>query len=256
MGVSAIDDMIGLIIFSLIVKASDSHMNIGTIIWRIVLAIAFIIIFFKIGKKLSTYLKKIEHWGIMNDHSKIGFTFSLMIAFFFSSVSEFIGLSTIMGAFVAGLSLERIKDRDFKIGAEYLEMIFGSIFFVSLGILVNSLFDPIKNMFLIFSLLGAAILGKVIGAYISLRSGKNLFSKKESVIIGFGLSPIGEIAALAALFALQKGILSNDIYSSIIFVSILSSIIVPVILVKLLNVVKRQKSVFKLDIKHKKSTYL
>ena len=253
MGGSAINDIIGLIIFSIVVSAIKTKMTLSTIFFKVFLSILFIFAFFKIGKKLSKYLKKIEYWGLMNGHKKIGFTFSLMIAFFFAAISEIVGLSTIMGAFVAGLALEHIKDRDFRIGAEYLEMIFGSIFFVSLGLLVNSLFDPLKNILIVVCLLGAAILGKLIGGYYACRIGKTKLTKKESIIAGIGLSPIGEIAALAALVAFQNGIFTSEIYSSIIFVSIISSVIVPMILVKLMNIKKEQKSEFRLDIKHRKS---
>ena len=161
-----------------------------------------------------------------------------------------------MGAFVAGLSLEHIKDKNFKIGAEYLELIFGSIFFVSLGILVENLFDPLHNIFLVVALLGAAIFGKTIGGYIGARFGKSRIIKKNSFIIGFSLSPIGEIAALAALVAYQQGILNNEIYSSIIFVGILSSVIVPMTLMKIFGHEYKIKKSFKLNIKHKKPTYL
>ena len=256
LGASAINDIIGLLIFSLVTRSTQVEMNISGIIFQVVIAILYLIVFFIIGKKLSRYLRKLEYWGNMHNHPKIGFIFTLLIAFFFGAVSELIGLSTMMGAFVAGLSLEHIKDKNFKIGAEYLELIFGSIFFVSLGILVENLFDPLHNIFLVVALLGAAIFGKTIGGYIGARFGKSRIIKKNSFIIGFSLSPIGEIAALAALVAYQQGILNNETYSSIIFVGILSSVIVPMTLMKIFGHEHKIRKSFKLNIKHKKPTYL
>lgn len=256
LGASAINDIIGLMIFSLVIRSTEVHMSLSAIIYRVFVAILYLVVFFIIGKKLSKYLRNLEYWGKMNNHPKLGFIFTLLIAFFFGAVSEVIGLSTMMGAFVAGLALEHIKDKNFKIGAEYLEIIFGSIFFVSLGILVENLFDPLKNIFLVIALLIAAILGKTIGGYIGARIGKSRLIKKNSIIIGFSLSPIGEIAALAALVALQEGIFNNEIYSSIIFVSIISSIIIPMGIMKMFGYSPESKKRFKLDIKHKRTSYL
>jgi Kef-type K+ transport system membrane component KefB len=73
-------------------------------------------------------------------YPEVDFIFSMIVAFFYAMVAETIGLSAIVGSFVAGVSLEGARlrcSKDFKEGAEYLRIIFASIFFVSLGVLVD-----------------------------------------------------------------------------------------------------------------------
>ncbi len=61
-------------------------------------------------------------------------------AVLFLGVGGVLGLSAIVGAFIAGASLGGLQLRhgkDLRIGSEYLQIIFASIFFVSLGILAD-----------------------------------------------------------------------------------------------------------------------
>jgi len=55
------------------------------------------------------------------------------------------------------------------------------------------------------------------------------FCSKDSLIIGFGMSPRGEVAMIVALIGLSGGIIGQDIYVSIVFMSLLTTIITPLI---------------------------
>ncbi|MBN2367822.1 cation:proton antiporter [Candidatus Woesearchaeota archaeon] len=254
MGASAIDDIIGLLIFSLALRISEGGMTPSLILFKIFIALAFLVIFFMIGVKTSRYLTRMEYWGLRNGYPKIGFIFTLLLAFLFSGVAELAGLSAIMGSFVAGLALEHIENKSFRMGAEYFEIIFGSIFFISLGILVDNLFGMMNNLGLIIVLILAAFFGKVFGCAIGCRLSS--VPRKESKIIGVGLSPIGEIAAMAAMVALQRGIFDSNIYSSIIIVGITTSIISPGLITWLLGVRIKSDRVFRFDIKHKRPDFM
>ncbi|MBI4679918.1 MAG: cation:proton antiporter, partial [Nitrospirae bacterium] len=151
--------------------------------------------------------------------------------FLYASVAEIIGLSAIVGAFLSGAVLEGIKfknSKDLKEGAEYLHTIFGAIFFISLGILVNlkELTFNILPFFVI--LLFAAILTKVIGCGIASRLAS--YSKTESMVIGFGMSPRGEVAMIIALIGLTSNIINQDLYISIVLMSLITTIITPIVI--------------------------
>ncbi|MBN1502874.1 cation:proton antiporter, partial [Candidatus Woesearchaeota archaeon] len=155
-------------------------------------------------------------------------------------------------AFVAGLSLEHIENKNFKIGAEYFELIFGSVFFVSLGILTN-LKLVFSNINFIIVLTLAAIFSKFFGTYIGSRLSR--INNKASEVISVGMIPIGEIAAITALIALNKGIFDSSIYSSVIFVGIITAIYSPVVLKKILGIQIQTKKAFNFKIKHKVSLH-
>ena len=154
----------------------------------------------------------------------------MMIAFFYAMVADLVGLSGIVGAFLAGVSMESVglrKSKDLKEGAEYLQIIFASIFFVSLGILVDAHALTLEGVIFMLILTGVAILTKVIGCGIPARFMG--MSNRESLIVGFGMSPRGEVAMIVALIGLTSGIIGQDIYAGIVFMSLLTTVFTPII---------------------------
>jgi Kef-type K+ transport system membrane component KefB len=53
---------------------------------------------------------------------------------------------------------------------------------------------------------------------------------RDSAIIGFGMSPRGEVAMIIALIGLDSGLITQDIFVSIILMSLLTTIITPLVL--------------------------
>jgi Kef-type K+ transport system membrane component KefB len=73
-----------------------------------------------------------------------------------------------------------------------------------------------------------AVVSKVIGC-----GGVALLMRntlKDAAIIGFGMSPRGEVAMIIALIGLDGGLISQNIYVSIILMSLLTTIATPIIL--------------------------
>jgi len=52
---------------------------------------------------------------------------------------------------------------------------------------------------------------------------------RDSLIVGFGMSPRGEVAMIVALIGLTSGIIGQDIYASILFMSLLTTISTPIV---------------------------
>ena len=142
-----------------------------------------------------------------------------MIAFLFAALSEYIGISAIIGAFIAGVSINGINlrhSRDIAEGADYLYIIFASVFFVSLGILVDLFIVVITVVAIISKVIGCGIPAKLLG-----------YSNKDSLAIGFGMSPRGEVAMIVALMGLNLALIGQDVYASIVVMSLLTTIITP-----------------------------
>jgi Kef-type K+ transport system membrane component KefB len=55
-------------------------------------------------------------------------------------------------------------------------------------------------------------------------------SGKDSSTVGFGMVPRGEVAMIVALIGLNAGILEQDVYVSLVMMSLLTTILVPIIL--------------------------
>jgi Kef-type K+ transport system membrane component KefB len=118
--------------------------------------------------------------------------------------------------------------KDYKEGAEYLHIIFASIFFVSLGILVDvHVLTPAVLLFLCV-LTVVAVLTKVLGC--SLPARWLGMSVRDSAVVGFGMSPRGEVAMIVGLIGLNQGLITQEIYAAIIFMSLLTTVVTPIVL--------------------------
>ena len=73
-----------------------------------------------------------------------------------------------------------------------------------------------------------AFLTKIIGCYGGARIGR--MTHKNSLLVGMGMAPRGEVAMIVALIGLNLGIIKQDIYVSLILMSILTTIFVPIVL--------------------------
>ena len=145
----------------------------------------------------------------------------MMMAFLYAMLAEAVGLSAIVGAFIAGVSFEVLlrRSRSLKEGADYLQIIFASIFFVSLGIIADFHALTMEIVAFLFVLTIVAIVTKVIGCGIPARL--TGLCAKDALIVGFGMAPRGEVAMIVALIGLEGGIIGQGVYVTLVLMSLL-----------------------------------
>ncbi|MCR4335231.1 MAG: cation:proton antiporter [archaeon] len=224
LGAAVIDDIIGLIILSIL----TDMVSVGTVdLFNVGKIIAFSIVFLVVtvlaGKFLEgRVINAIHHFKIQRTFIVMAFIFALLMSY----LAAGIGLATIVGAFAAGLVLEREEHKEhiWK-NTHVLTQIFAPVFFVVAGASVDlfSLIKPeIIPMIVILSLV--AVVGKLV-------SGLGAFREKASKIsIGVGMIPRGEVGLIFASFGLSKGLVSGDIYSALVAVIMITTFITPPLL--------------------------
>ncbi|MCU0850085.1 MAG: cation:proton antiporter [Candidatus Thermoplasmatota archaeon] len=231
-GAAVIDDVLGLLVLSFSMQVTHDTISIVPIVLVIIEAVIFMVIGAYVGHVyLSRLIEKLDATKLAGRFPETIFLFAMVIAFFYAMIAELIGLSAIVGAFLAGVALTSctIKHgKNFKEGAEYLMIIFASIFFVSLGILADFHTLTLQILWFLITLTIVAFLTKIIGCYVGARIGR--MSHKNSLIVGMGMAPRGEVAMIVALIGLNLGVIQQDIYVSIILMSLLTTIFVPIVL--------------------------
>jgi Kef-type K+ transport system membrane component KefB len=161
------------------------------------------------------------------------FLYALAFLFLYAYIAEFIGLSSIVGAFLAGMLLAQSRHAgEIDSRSLSIELIFTPIFFISLGMLVDvpslaQFFWPI----MVLSIL--AILTKFIGCGAGALLSK--LSRHDSTLVGVGMAPRGEVALIIAVFGLSAGILTSSEYSIICAMAFLTTIAMPPVLNHLLK---------------------
>ncbi len=225
-GAAVLDDILGLLVLSLVINVSKGTGTIEPLVMTLVSAGIFLIGSIIAGNYFIKYLDKKE----MSPRR-----FLLIMAFMllYAYLAEYIKLSAIVGAFIAGVILNRSKHiqeiEDKTYGLEYLFM---PIFFISLGMLmdVNAL-SQFAVPILIITVI--AFLSKLIGCGLSaLWAG---LKKKEALLIGIGMAPRGEVALIIASIGLTSEVLNVQEYSIISAMALLTTFIVPPMLNHLIN---------------------
>ena len=230
-GAAVIDDVLSLLALSLSTEFVEGTVSAGAIALVVAKAALFLGIGGYIGVKyLRALLERLDEKPIVRKYPEFLFIFAMMVAFLYAMCAELVGLSGIVGAFIAGVSLSGVKlkySRNIQEGAEYLHVIFASIFFVSLGIIADiHALTPSLALFL-GVITVVAIATKLIGCGLPARLMG--MSRDDSLIVGFGMSPRGEVAMIVALIGLTAGIIEQGIYVAIVLMSLLTTIVTPIV---------------------------
>ncbi|MEK6954407.1 MAG: cation:proton antiporter [Candidatus Micrarchaeota archaeon] len=246
LGAAVIDDILALLVLSLI-NNFPTELNVQTFSpLLIVLLTAFIFVIggILLGKAIvKRYFDRDLGAKVISNTAFLGI---LAYVLAYSHAAEFIGLSAIVGAFIAGITLNYSKLTEKLFSLFYpLEAFFTPIFFISLGMLVD-IPALMENLFPILIITAIAILTKIVGCGIgAFLTGTKL---KEAIVIGIGMVPRGEIALIIGLFGLTaigadgNSILTDSEYSIIASMAFITTIIIPWLLKKSLSWAKMAKN--------------
>jgi Kef-type K+ transport system membrane component KefB len=230
-GAAVIDDVLSLLALAISTDVVSGTVSAGSIGIVALKAVAFIVIAGAFGLLVvSRFMERLDKTPFAEKYPEFIFIFAMMMAFLYAMLAELVGLSAIVGAFIAGVSFEGVRlyrSKSLKEGAEYLQIIFASIFFVSLGILADfHALTPEVVVFLI-ALTTIAIITKVVGCGIPAKlSG---LCTKDALIVGFGMAPRGEVAMIVALIGLETGIIGQEVYVTLVLMSLLTTLITPIV---------------------------
>lgn len=193
--------------------------------------LAFLIISFVAGKWIASKIITFAQNSIKSDYKFL--TILILFSLGFGAIAQALKLEAVLGAFLAGIIFSRIP----AIPEESIDRlesitfgIFAPIFFAAAGLKVS--LHPLFNSELLFigiSLIAIATLSKITGAYV----GARVFGKSDhwtALSFGAGLNARGAIQIIIATIGLSVGIISQQIFSLIIIMAVVTSIIAPFML--------------------------
>ncbi|WP_456392210.1 cation:proton antiporter [Persephonella sp.] len=240
-GAAVLDDIIGVILLVILADfALTGEINLENTV-RIILLVAF---FFTAAPVLAAIMSKFIHMYDSRYRRLPGFipTIIVSLILFFAYVAHLFGAPEIIGAFAAGIALSRRFFLPFGIAlkadphfVEKLEAqmrpliyLFTPIFFVTVGLSMNLReidFSSSTFWLLTLILLIVAIFGKIGGAYL-LRGMDNL----KKLIIGTSMVPRGEVGLIFAELGRSVKVFTNEIYSVLVFIVILTTLVPPFVM--------------------------
>jgi monovalent cation:H+ antiporter-2, CPA2 family len=143
-------------------------------------------------------------------------------------LTEYLGLSIEMGAFVAGLMISEVEYSDQTLSyVEPLRDIFASLFFASIGMLIDPVFLW-NNLELILGLVALVFVGKflIITPLVKLFR----YPLKTALMAGLGLAQIGEFSFVLASEGQALGLVSRRIYLLILGTTAVTLVLTPFVL--------------------------
>jgi len=144
-----------------------------------------------------------------------------------AGIAEMLGLSAAIGAFFAGLAVGRDAELVRRaVALPTLLNFFTPFFFIGVGLQMTASWADIFTVTTLV-LLVAAILGKFIGAALPAYF---TFGAMGAVCLGVSMIPRAEIALVVMQKALQQGIVSDAIFSSLVIVAAITTLMTPAIL--------------------------
>lgn len=225
-----IDDVIGIIVLTIVIglAGNDGSDNVGIVLLKVV---AFFAIAIGTGFFVFKGMSWLDH---KYTHQRRIPIISLCYCFALAYLAEtFFNIADITGAYVAGVVLCNLADRD------YIErrvdissyMFFAPIFFAGIGLKTS--FGSMNATLILFciSFVIVSLLGKVIGCGLCAKALG--FDKKDSLRIGVGMMTRGEVALITAQKGLAVGLLTADFFTPVILLILVSSVVTPILLKKM-----------------------
>lgn len=225
LGAAVIDDILGIIILTIVISFKDTQVSLMAILLRIGLFFVFAVVIGFIMYKLFGYLS--ERYGRKRRIPIYGFVLCLLLAY---CAEHFFGIADITGAYLAGIIISNLGMNEYV--SEKIDvtsyMLLSPIFFASIGI--KTVVDNLDIQIIIFSLalLTIAILTKVVGCGLGARLMG--YTKKDALRIGVGMVSRGEVALIVADKGAQVGLISETMFAPIVIVVIVTTVITPILL--------------------------
>ncbi|WMJ80135.1 cation:proton antiporter [Clostridium sp. MB40-C1] len=225
LGAAIIDDILGIILLTLITSTTDSSVNISIVLLKIA---AFFLVATLIGllfRKLFSLIS--DRIGLKRRIALFAFSFCLIMAFI---AEEYFGVADITGAYIAGVVISNTMYSNYvKKKIENVSfLLLSPIFFASIGI--NMTLTTDNSSMLIFTLILTlvAILTKVIGCGLGAKICG--YDKNNCLQIGVGMISRGEVALIVANKGAAIGILNKQFFAPVISVVIITTLITPILL--------------------------
>jgi Na+:H+ antiporter len=231
LGAAIVDDILAIAVLSVVVTMVQTGNIAPNIIDIIFLILKILGIFAALLIGAIIIIPKILHaqrlWKAR------GSIEGIVTALFFgaSAIAATVGLSPIVGAFSVGMAVASTKI--IKRVEEYvdkLEIIFAPLFFAIIGAQVNLTGVNLEVLLLSAIVIAIAIFSKLAGC--GLPAMMFLKEKSKAMKVGIGMISRGEVGLIVAGIGVSSGVLSSNVYTTVIIMVAITTLITPIWLKK------------------------
>jgi len=235
LGAAIIDDVLAIMILSVATGVAAGGVSAGRIASLILVAVLFIVVVLIGGTRI---LRRRRALLTDPEFAETPFLPGMIIMLGLAALSAVIGLAAIIGAFLAGMVVGESSERH-ALEAEVAPVaaFFTPFFFGFIGAQVDlAVLADLEAILILLGITALAIGSKFIGAFVgAVRQGL-----WRGVLVGWGMVPRGEVGIVVAGLGLSAGAIDSEIYSVVVGMAILTTLIVPPLLPALLRRAERR----------------
>ena len=223
MSVLILEDVLAIVLMVMLsALAHGSSPDGGEMLGIVARILFFLILWFVVGIFLIPMLLR-RMRKLINDETLL--IVALGLCFLMAVVSSGVGFSSAFGAFVMGSILAETVEADKIIKlVEPVKNLFGAIFFVSVGMLVEPAVIAEYAVPIVVLVLTILVGQAVFGSFGYLVSGQPL---KTAMKCGFSMAQIGEFAFIIASLGLSLGVIGKFLYPVVVAVSVITTFLTP-----------------------------
>jgi K+:H+ antiporter len=219
-----LNDLVGWIGFAVVLALlpSETGSSQGTSVFAtIAMTLAFLAVMVTLGRwlchKALPYIQSRWSWpgGVLG--------FVSVVALACAAFTEYLGIHSIFGAFIAGVAIgdsPRLREKTRETIHQFVTNFFAPIFFASIGLRINfvSSFEPVA----VVIVLAVAFVGKAGGCYL----GATLagMSKRESWATAFGMTCQGAVGIILGQLAYSAGLINDGLLVAVVIMALATSL--------------------------------
>jgi K+:H+ antiporter len=224
-----LDDAFGWVMLSIVSAMAVGAVTTGTVLTSIASLIAVLVFAMTIGRVL---VKRLLAPAGRSAEAGPTVAVTAIVIMLAAAGTHALGLEAVFGAFLGGIlvgSAAKIHPAKLAPLRTVVLSVFAPIFFATAGLRMDlTVLTKPAVLLTGLAVLAVAIVGKFVGAYAGARlSG---LGRWEGLALGAGLNARGVIEVIVAMVGLRLGILSVEIYTIIVLVAIVTSVLAPPIL--------------------------
>ena len=219
---AVVDDILGLIILALVSNAARGQVNWVELAFTAILATGFTVFLAIWGHRAVS--RAVPHIEASMRTAEAQFTIAMALLFGLSVLAVYAGVAAIIGAFLAGMALsETVGERVHTMTSGVSELLV-PFFLAGIGMSLDpKVFQHRETILLALLLLLGAILSKLIGCGLgALRLGR-----ADALRVGAGMAPRGEVGMVVAQIGRQMGIMPDNVYAIVVFLSVATTLLSP-----------------------------
>lgn len=229
LGAAIIDDILGILLLSLITSIGGSgSLHLGSILFVLLKMAAFFVLALVSGCLIYRFFQ----WLLPKNEERkrripvFAFAYCLILAY----ISELFGIADITGAYLAGVVLCSLSQSDYiHSKVEVVSyMLITPLFFASIGLKVNV--DGMTKDIILFTIIIsiAAVLTKILGCGLGAKIMH--YTNKEALQIGMGMVCRGEVALIVANKGMKANLMDEKFFSPMVIMVVVTTLVTPILL--------------------------